>query len=115
MKKMKAYASFRDWKSDQTAKNQRLAASLARLVKKVAPDFAPTVKWGQGCFTLDDRPKIFIHAEPDHLQFGFFAGAFLKDPDKLLVGKGKHVRHIKVFSPKDIAARPFTALIKQVL
>jgi hypothetical protein len=113
--KMKSYPSFLAWKKDQNPKNQRLAAKLAKLVKETAPEFTATVKWGQGCWTFNNAPKIFIHAEPDHLQFGFFAGSKMKDPDKLLVGKGKHVRHVKVFTPKDIQIDKFVALIEQIL
>ena len=64
---------------------------------------------------LDDVPKIFIHAEPDHVQFGFYVGSKLKDAERLLVGKGKYVRHIKVFTTNDIRTKAFQKLIKQVL
>lgn len=113
--KMKAYASFAEWKRDQSAANKRLITALSRIVKETAPEFTPSVKWGQGCWTLDGTPKIYIHAEPDHLHFGFFAGATLKDPEGLLVGSGKHVRHVKVFRQKDLPRAALEALILQVL
>jgi len=47
--KMKAYASFAAWKRDQSAENRKLITALSRIVKESAPDFNPTVKWGQGC------------------------------------------------------------------
>lgn len=113
--KMKAYASFDDWKRDQSARNQKLISTLSGIVKKNAPQFTPTVKWGQGCWTLGDVPKVYIHAEPDHVQFGFYAGSRLKDPEGLLVGSGKHVRHVKVFTTKDIPREALAALLEQVL
>lgn len=113
--KMKAYASFEEWKRDQSVKNQKLIAALSRLVKRTAPAFTPTVKWGQGCWTLNDAPKVYIHAEPDHLHFGFYAGSKLADPEKLLIGKGKYVRHVKIFTAKDISQKAFAEFIKQVL
>lgn len=113
--KMKSYASFADWKSDQTAKNKKLITLLTKLVSKTAPQFSTFVKWGQGCWIFENQPKIFIHCEPDHVQFGFFAGTRMKDPQKLLIGKGKHVRHVKVFTPKDIKPKEFSELIKQVI
>ncbi len=112
---MKAYASFNDWKRDQSATNQRLIDALSRLVKKTAPEFTATVKWGQGCWTLDGVPKVFIHAEPDHVQFGFYAGATLKDREGLLVGNGKYVRHLKVFTTRGLPREALVALVKQVL
>ena len=113
--KMKAYASFDEWKRDQSAKNRRLINTLSGLVKKTAPEFTPTVKWGQGCWTLGDAPKVYIHAEPDHVQFGFYAGSKLKDPKGLLVGNGKHVRHAKVFTTQSIPSDALAALLEQVL
>ena len=112
--KMKAYRSFAEWKRDQSAKNQRLITALSRVVKNAAPEFTRAVKWGQGCWTFDGAPKIYIHAEPDHVQFGFYAGSTLKDPDGLLDGSGKYVRHVKVFTTKAIARAPLVALVEQV-
>jgi hypothetical protein len=112
--KMKAYGSFAEWKSDQSAKNQRLIGALAGLVKKAAPEFSPTVKWGQGCWTLAGAPKVYIHAEPDHVQFGFYAGSKMKDPQGVLAGSGKHVRHVKVFTTRGLAREALVALVEQV-
>jgi hypothetical protein len=113
--KMKTFASFDAWKRDQSPGNQTLINALSRIVKKTAPDFTPSVKWGQGCWTLGGVSKVYIHAEPDHVQFGFYAGAMLNDPGALLVGKGKHVRHVKVFTAKGIPREALVALLEQVL
>ena len=115
MPPMKAYASFTEWKKDQSAKNQRLIGALQRVVKLSAPHLATTVKWGQGCFADGDVPKVFIHPEDDHVQFGFYRGSSLKDPKQLLTGKGKYVRHVKIRSLKDIEERALAALILQAV
>lgn len=113
-KKMKAYPTFAAWRGDQSAANQRLIDALARLVKKSAPEFEPIVKWGQGCWTLDGSPRVYIHAEPDHVQFGFYSGASLEDPEGLLVGSGKHVRHVKVSTTRGIPRQALVDLLEQV-
>lgn len=113
--KMKAYASFTDWKSDQSVKNKKLITALTKLIQKTVPQFSTMVKWGQGCWVLEDRPKVFIHCEDDHVQLGFYAGTKMKDPQKLLIGKGKHVRHVKIFTPKDIKPKEFSELVAQVI
>jgi hypothetical protein len=112
--KMRAYGSFAEWKRDQSTRNQRLITALSGLVKKAAPEFTPAVKWGQGCWTLADAPKVYIHAEPDHVQFGFYAGSTLQDPERLLAGNGKHVRHVKVFTTRGIDREALAALVEQV-
>jgi hypothetical protein len=111
---MKAYASFAEWKRDQTPDNVRRINALVRLVKQVAPEFTTTVKWGQGCFTVDDEHRAFMHAAPDHVQFGFYLGAKLKDPHGVLGGAGKFVRHVKVRELRDIPRDALRALLKQV-
>lgn len=115
MPMMKAYASFADWKRDQSASNKRLVTALQRVVKGCAPHLSTTVKWGQGVFADGDVPKIFMHTEDDHVQFGFYRGSSMKDPNGLLEGKGKYVRHIKIHSPKDIDPRALRALILQTI
>lgn len=46
-------------------------------------------------------------------QFGFFNGAALKDPQGLLEGGGKYVRHTKVRATSEIDKKAFAALLKQ--
>lgn len=112
-RKMKAYGSFAEWKQDQSARNQRLIGALQRLIKKTAPHLETTVKWGQGAWVAAGAPKVYIHAEPDHVQLGFYAGSSLRDPKGLLVGKGRFVRHVKVRSARDIDEAAFVAWILQ--
>lgn len=112
--KMKAYNSFAAWKKDQSPKNQKLITLLEKLIKKVAPSCTAIVKWGQGCWVQGDTPKIYIHTELDHIQFGFYAGSLLNDPQQLLVGTGKYVRYMKVRTVQDIDVEVFSYLIKQV-
>lgn len=111
---MKAYASYAEWKKDQSLKNKRLITALERIIEGAAPDWTRFVKWGQGCWVDDGVPKAFIHTEEDHVQLGFYAGSRMKDPDHLLVGQGKHVRHVKVRTPKDIDTGAFAALVREV-
>jgi hypothetical protein len=115
MPKMKSYASYADWRKDQTASNQRIIDALQRLIESVAPQLGTMVKWGQGCFADGDAPKIYLHTEKDYVQLGFYMGARFEDPDRLLEGSGKYVRHVKVRSVAEIRPEAFTALIEQAL
>lgn len=71
------------------------------------------MKWGNGCWLKGKVPVAYAYAGPDHVQFGFFRGAKLKDPRKLLRGQGAYVRHIKLFKPSDLDAKAFSALLRQ--
>ena len=112
--KMKRYASFDAYLADQPPKNQTIIRALRRFVKRVAPSLRESVKWGNGCWLdKDEDPVSYVYSGPDHVQFGFFGGAALKDPKKLLEGQGKFVRHIKLRKSADLDERAFGALLKQ--
>lgn len=51
-----------------------------------------------GCPTacVDDAAFGYVNAFRDHVNVGFFFGALLKDPTRLLEGTGKRGRHVKL-------------------
>src|SRR4051794_17853273 len=111
--KMKAYATFDDYFAGQARRNQIVIRALRRLVARVAPRLVESVKWGNGCWLKGKSPVAYVYSAPDHVQFGFFAGAALKDPKGLLRGQGKFVRHIRVVKSADIDDKTFSALLRQ--
>ena len=116
--KMKAYASFAEWKRDQSPRNRKLITALTRLIEDVddgADGAARSVKWGQGCWIKDGVPRVYIHAKPDHVQLGFYRGSELKDPARLLDGQGKHVRFVRIATEADVRTPALAALVKQVM
>jgi len=113
--KMKSYDSFSEWKNDQSLRNKKLITEVSKVICDVAPKLETVVKWGQGCWTEGKKHKVFIHSAPDHIQLGFYIGSKLKDPKKILQGSGKFVKHVKIFSSKDIDETAFKNLIKQVI
>jgi hypothetical protein len=112
--KMKRYSSFEEYLADQPRENKTIIVALRRFVKRTAPRLHESVKWGNGCWLdEDDEPVSYVYSDQDHVQFGFFAGARLKDPKGLLHGQGKFVRHIKLRKTGDLDERAFAALLKQ--
>jgi hypothetical protein len=55
---------------------------------------------------VDDAAFGYVNAFRDHVNVGFFFGAFLKDPSRLLEGTGKRMRHVKLWPDEqlDVAA-----------
>ena len=51
-----------------------------------------------GCPTacVGDAAFGYVNAFREHVNVGFFTGAFLSDPDGLLEGTGKRMRHVKL-------------------
>ena len=112
---MKAYPSFDAYLADQPPANQTVIRALRKLVKRAAPALVEGVKYGNGCWLQGKYPIAYVYAAPDHTQFGFIAGARLKDPKHLLEGKGAYVRHVPLRSTRDIAERELVALLTQAV
>jgi len=45
---------------------------------------------------LGDAPFGYVNVFTDHVNVGFFHGAALPDPARLLLGSGKFMRHVKL-------------------
>jgi hypothetical protein len=82
-------------------------------VKRVAPGLQESVKWGNGCWVMGSVPVAYVFSAPDYVQFGFFRGSSLKDPQRILEGKGQYVRHIKVRKASDVNEDAFRVLLRQ--
>jgi hypothetical protein len=66
-----------------------------------------------GCPTacVDDAAFGYVNAFRDHVNVGFFFGAFLQDPARLLEGTGKRMRHVKLWPAQDVDAGALSNLI----
>lgn len=111
--KMKKYASFDDYLSDQAPKNQAIIRALRKFVKRMEPELEESVKWGNGCWLKGKVPVSYVYSAPDYVQFGFVRGSSLKDPQGLLEGNGQYVRHIKVRKRSEINEEVYGALLRQ--
>src|SRR6187401_1834565 len=67
-------------------------------------------KWGKPTYTMDGKNIVIMQGFKDYFALGFFQGALLKDPRKILVQLGQvHAgRVMKFTSAKDIAAKAKT-------
>jgi uncharacterized protein YdeI (YjbR/CyaY-like superfamily) len=67
-------------------------------------------KWGKPTYTLEGKNVVIMQGFKEYFALGFFRGALLKDPKKVLVQLGQtHAgRVMKFTSAKDITARAAT-------
>ena len=73
-------------------------------VREVLHDGHPTACVGDAAFA-------YVNAFKAHVNVGFFRGAEIADPEGLLEGTGKFMRHVKLSPDHDVDA---TALIKLI-
>jgi hypothetical protein len=99
---------------------QKLALALRQLVlEEMAPcheniyDAYSAVAIGYG--TTDKlRDGVFhIAVYPKGVNLGFNYGASLDDPDGILEGTGKQIRHIKIRTPADLARPEVRAYVRR--
>jgi hypothetical protein len=97
-------AKVAGWQAD-------VARRLVALVKKVAPDSAVAIKWGQPVFELNG-PFAYLKPAKAHLTFGFWRGAELADPKKVL-SAGERMSHVKLTGPEEVDEGALGALVKE--
>lgn len=90
---------------------QKLARGLRSLVKASVPGTKTTVNsWGIPTFETDD-PFCFYMIGKKHVTFGFHYGTSLHDPERLLEGTGKNIRHVKLRTPQDLEQKGLKELV----
>ena len=95
----------------EMAYRERWRAEIAEL-QGILSGFDLTVvrKWGKPCYTMQGKNVVIIQGFKEYCALGFFQGALLKDPKKLLVqlGQVQAARVMKFSSAKEIAAKAAT-------
>jgi uncharacterized protein YdeI (YjbR/CyaY-like superfamily) len=73
-------------------------------------DLREECKWGKPCYTMDGKNVVIIQGFKEYCALGFFQGALLKDPKKLLVqlGQIQAARVMKFTSATEIATKATT-------
>lgn len=74
-------------------------------VRELLHDGHPTACVGDAAFA-------YVNAFKAHVNVGFFRGAEIADPDGLLEGNGKFMRHVKLGPDRNVDAVALAALIE---
>lgn len=95
----------------EMAYRDRWAAEITAMRKVLAGlGMTEECKWGKPTYTVGDRNIVIIQGFKEYFALGFFQGALLKDPKKLLVqlGRVQAARVMKFTSAKEITAKAAT-------
>ncbi len=88
--------NFSEWLERIKPEKRELVMELYDLVRGAFSDFEESIKWGNPCFSFEGAKRCYIAEQASYLHMGFYNGAFLSNPDGVIEGTGKHLRHIKV-------------------
>jgi hypothetical protein len=100
---------------------QSLALAARKLILAEAPEageFVYEVYTIADHFTFTDRPGdafVFTTTHANWVNLGFNFGSLLPDPDALLRGDGKWIRHIQIAQPADLAAPGVRELVRAAI
>jgi hypothetical protein len=90
---------------------QKLVRALRSFVKAAVPGTKITVNsWGIPTFEAKD-PFCFYMVGKNHVTFGFHYGTSLDDPESLLEGTGKNLRHVKLRTLEDLEKKGLKELV----
>ena len=95
----------------EMAYRERWRAEIAALQRILSEfDLKKERKWGKPCYTMHGKNVVIIGGFKEYCALGFFQGALLKDPKRLLVqlGQVQAGRVMKFTSAKEIAAKAAT-------
>lgn len=87
---------------------------LRSIVKEAAPQATESLKWAQPVYEVNG-PFCYMKAFKNAVNFGFWRGVQIKDPQGLLQGSGAKMRHVKVGSLEEISADAFADFVKQAV
>lgn len=95
----------------EMAYRDRWKAEIAAM-RRVLAGFAmkEECKWGKPTYTVDGKNIVIMQGFKEYFALGFFQGALLKDPKRLLVqlGQVQAARVMKFTSAKEIGAKAAT-------
>jgi hypothetical protein len=103
--------TFEDVARTGSPKMRVVAYRLRELIERVYPDALevprPAEHHARYAVGTGKGGEIFGYICPmtDYCRLGFYFGGPLPDPNKLLVGEGKRLRHIKIYTAAE-ADRP---------
>ena len=92
----------------EMAYRDKWAAEITALQKILATfDMVEACKWGKPCYTVGGENVVIIGGFKEAISLGFFQGALLKDPKKLLIqlGSVQAARVMKFTSVAEIAKK----------
>ena len=96
---------------------QAIARELVAVARKKMPGAHEFIYHNAVGYSVSDSPFDRIcyvwPQKKGYVNFGFFFGAGLPDPKKLLIGEGKRLRHVKIWSVDEAKNPALAKLIVQ--
>ena len=99
------------WMAEHSGDLGAIARLWFEVMRKCGDDVRELLHDGHPTACVTDAAFAYVDAFTAHVNIGFFRGAELADPARLLEGTGKYMRHVKVKPDGDVDDKALTELI----
>ena len=91
---------IRAWLETLPAEQKPIMEALRNRIASVAPEAHELLSRDAVWYNPPDSgyPILYLTVFQAHVNLGFFYGGFVPDPERVLVGSGKRMRHIPIRS-----------------
>jgi hypothetical protein len=100
------------WMREHAGELGALAQRWFEVMRDCGDDVRELLHDGHPTACVADAAFAYVNAFRAHVNVGFFRGAEIADPDGLLEGTGRFMRHVKLRRENDVDARALTKLIE---
>jgi len=84
------------WMKEHAGERGAIARQWFEVMRKCGDEVRELLHDGCPVACLGDAPFGYVNVFTSHVNVGFFQGAALPDPSRLLQGAGKFMRHVKL-------------------
>ena len=100
------------WMREHSNELGAIARRWFEVMRACGDDVRELLHDGHPTACVGDAAFAYVNAFTAHVNVGFFLGAEIADPDGLMEGTGKFMRHVKLGPGRDVAARALHKLIE---
>jgi hypothetical protein len=100
------------WMLEHSGELGAIAQRWFEIMRDCGDDVRELLHDGHPTACVGDAAFGYVNAFTAHVNVGFFRGAELADPERLLEGTGKFMRHVKLRSERDVDATALMNLIE---
>ena len=100
------------WLRERSGELGAIARRWFEIIRACGDDVRELLHDGHPTACVGDAAFAYVNAFRAHVNVGFFQGAELADPHRLLEGSGKFMRHVKLRPESDVDDAALTGLIE---
>jgi hypothetical protein len=100
------------WMREHAGELGAIARRWFEVMRGCGEDVRELLHDGHPTACVADAAFAYVNAFQAHVNVGFFRGAEITDPDHLLEGAGKYMRHVKLRPRSHVDATALMELIK---